>query len=102
MTQNTEYDTEYRKRLEALLTVDPQALVFNHGIERESLRVDAHGNLAQTPHASFLGSKLSHPTITTDFSEAQLELITPRLPISRRDIANTDRYPSIRLLWLER
>ncbi|HIG42061.1 MAG: glutamate--cysteine ligase [bacterium] len=73
MTQNT----EYKKSLEALLTVDPQALLFNHGIERESLRVDDHGNLARAPHPSFLGSKLSHPTITTDFSEAQLELITP-------------------------
>jgi glutamate--cysteine ligase len=52
-------------------------LTFSRGIEREGLRVDAQGNLAQTPHPAFLGSKLTHPTITTDFSESQLELITP-------------------------
>jgi glutamate--cysteine ligase len=55
-------------------------LTFNRGIEREGLRVDARGNLAQTPHPAFLGSKLTHPTVTTDFSESQLELITPVCP----------------------
>ncbi len=39
--------------------------------------MDSSGRLALTPHPAFLGSKLSHPLITTDFSEAQLELITP-------------------------
>jgi glutamate--cysteine ligase len=52
-------------------------LHFNLGIEREALRVTPEGNLAQTPHPAFLGSKLTHPKITTDFSESQLELITP-------------------------
>jgi glutamate--cysteine ligase len=52
-------------------------LTFNRGIEREGLRVDPQGNLSQTPHPAFLGSKLTHPTVTTDFSESQLELITP-------------------------
>ncbi|MFT4633755.1 MAG: glutamate--cysteine ligase [Candidatus Pseudothioglobus sp.] len=52
-------------------------LTFNRGIEREGLRVDAQGKLVQTPHPAFLGSNLTHPTITTDFSESQLELITP-------------------------
>lgn len=55
----------------------PEILTFNRGIEREALRVDSEGGLAQTPHPDFLGSKLCHPMITTDFSEAQLELITP-------------------------
>jgi glutamate--cysteine ligase len=59
------------------LSKDPALLSFNRGIEKEALRVDVEGNLAQTPHPEFLGSKLSHPLITTDFSEAQLELITP-------------------------
>ena len=35
------------------------------------------GHLATTPHPSFLGGKLTHPKVTTDFSESQLELITP-------------------------
>ena len=46
------------------------------GVERESLRVDDQGVLAQTPHAQALGSALTHPHITTDYSEALLELIT--------------------------
>ncbi|MCB1645761.1 MAG: glutamate--cysteine ligase [Pseudomonadales bacterium] len=53
-----------------------QPLVFNRGIEREALRVDPAGNLAKTPHPAAFGSKLTHPRITTDFSESQLELIT--------------------------
>ncbi|MBT4161374.1 MAG: glutamate--cysteine ligase [Gammaproteobacteria bacterium] len=52
-------------------------LTFNHGIEREALRVTPSGSLALTDHPGFLGSKLTHPKITTDFSESQLELITP-------------------------
>jgi len=50
---------------------------IRRGIERETLRVDDTGKLSQQPHPSFLGSKLCHPLITTDFSEAQPELITP-------------------------
>jgi glutamate--cysteine ligase len=52
-------------------------LTFKRGIEREGLRVDTHGNLSRKPHPEAFGSKLCHPTITTDFSEGQLELITP-------------------------
>ena len=46
------------------------------GVEKESLRISADGQLAITPHPKALGSALTHPQITTDFSEAQLELIT--------------------------
>ena len=46
------------------------------GIEKESLRVESSGHLAQTPHPKTLGSALTHPLITTDFSEALLEFIT--------------------------
>ena len=46
------------------------------GIEKESLRVRPDGRLAATPHPLLLGSALTHPHITTDFSESQLELIT--------------------------
>ncbi len=46
------------------------------GVEKESLRADAAGFLAHTRHPSALGSALTHPHITTDFSEAQVELIT--------------------------
>lgn len=48
-----------------------------HGIEKESLRISADGHLAMTSHPRGLGSALTHPYITTDYSEALLELITP-------------------------
>jgi len=49
---------------------------LRRGIEKESLRVRPDGSLALTPHPARLGSALTHPHITTDFSESQLELIT--------------------------
>jgi glutamate--cysteine ligase len=47
------------------------------GIEKESLRVAETGGISQTPHPGSLGSPLTNPYITTDFSEALLEMITP-------------------------
>ncbi len=65
------------KLLERLHALPPEALrVLRRGIEKESLRTDRYGRLAATPHPAELGSALAHPHITTDFSEAQLELIT--------------------------
>lgn len=49
---------------------------LKRGLEKEGLRVRPDGRLADTPHPPALGSALTHPRITTDFSEAQLELIT--------------------------
>lgn len=49
------------------------------GIEKESLRIDAGGYLAQTSHPPGLGSALTNRFITTDFSEALLEFVTPAL-----------------------
>ncbi len=49
---------------------------MRRGIEKESLRSAADGALALTPHPAALGSALTHPHITTDFSESQVELIT--------------------------
>jgi len=50
---------------------------LRRGIEKEGLRVDPAGHIARTPHPAALGSKLTHPHITTDYSEALLEYITP-------------------------
>lgn len=50
------------------------------GIEKESLRISRDGFIAQTPHPKSLGSALTHPYITTDYSEALIELITPPFP----------------------
>lgn len=49
----------------------------NFGIEREGLRCDDKGNLVHTPHPKVFGEKLFNPYITTDFSESQVEVITP-------------------------
>ncbi|MBH9554364.1 glutamate--cysteine ligase [Inhella gelatinilytica] len=49
---------------------------MRRGIERESLRVQPSHALALTPHPIALGAALTHPHITTDFSESQVELIT--------------------------
>jgi len=49
---------------------------LSRGIEKESLRVLPNGNLSQAPHPVALGATLTHPNITTDFCEAQPELIT--------------------------
>ena len=66
--------TSLQQRLRAL---SPETLRrIRRGIEKESLRVEASGELALTPHPAALGSALTHPHVTTDFSESQLELIT--------------------------
>src|ERR1041384_6245413 len=62
---------------ERLRALKPDVLKgMRRGIEKESLRVRPDGSLSQAPHAPALGSALTHPHITTDFSESQLELIT--------------------------
>ena len=47
------------------------------GIEKESLRVNENGELALTNHPKFFGDKIKNPYITVDFSESQIEMITP-------------------------
>jgi glutamate--cysteine ligase len=60
-----------------LHTLTAQRLAgIGRGLEKESLRAQADGRLALTPHPPALGSALTHPNITTDYSESQLELIT--------------------------
>lgn len=47
------------------------------GIEKESLRINTDGSVAPTRHPKAWGSPLTHPHITTDYSEALTELVTP-------------------------
>ena len=58
-------------------------MLSEHAIERECLRVDPSGHLAQTRHHAAIGHPLTHPQISTDFAESQLELITPRMTSER-------------------
>lgn len=48
-----------------------------HGIEKESLRVTRDGQISHTSHPEALGAALTHPYITTDYSEALMEFVTP-------------------------
>jgi glutamate--cysteine ligase len=79
--------TQLTRRL-ALLAEEKHRAVLGgglRGIERETLRVDAGGQLARTRHPVALGAALTHPQITTDYAETLLEFITP----AQADIATT-------------
>lgn len=66
-------------RLQYLIDHNQQHLLRQglKGIEKESLRINDTGVISQTPHPTSLGSALAHPYITTDYSEALMEFITP-------------------------
>ncbi len=72
-------NTRIESRLNLLVAAGRQNLLKGglKGLEKESLRVTPSGRIAQTPHPEGLGSALKHPYITTDYSEALIELITP-------------------------
>ena len=67
------------QRIQALLDSEAAATLahIRRGIEKESLRITDQGLLTHTPHPRELGSALTHPYITTDYSESLLEFITP-------------------------
>lgn len=67
------------KLIDYILKRQSVPLVFagDFGLEKENVRVDETGKLALTPHPSVFGDKLKNPYITTDFSESQVEMITP-------------------------
>ena len=69
----------FEKRISALLGAGQSDLLHGgfKGLEKESLRVSPDGGIAQTVHPAVLGSALTHPSITTDYSEALTEFITP-------------------------
>jgi glutamate--cysteine ligase len=100
---------QLKRHLNLLRQADGVACLqaINHGIEKESLRIDPQGRLAQTPHPERLGSALTHASITTDFSEALMEFITPVFQNPRDSVAylsNVHAYtftqlPREELLW---
>ncbi|MGI4815949.1 MAG: glutamate--cysteine ligase [Janthinobacterium lividum] len=75
-------DAVFTRRLARFAAFGPAPLLGRglRGIEKESLRIDRQGRLADTPHPAALGAALTHPQITLDYSEALLELITPPSP----------------------
>jgi len=66
-------------RLQHLFELNEKRLLEGRliGVEKESLRVSPSGSISQLPHPRSLGSALTNPYITTDYSEALLEFITP-------------------------
>ena len=77
MTGNSDERLDARTPEQRLQALTPEILRrLQRGIEKESLRVAPDGMLATTPHPTALGAALTHPSITTDFCEAQPELVT--------------------------
>jgi glutamate--cysteine ligase len=72
-------DRKFEQTLAALINSgEPQIIQGGRkGVEKESLRVTPDGNIARTPHPSALGSALTNEHITTDYSEALIELVSP-------------------------
>jgi len=72
-------DRNFEQTLAALANSgEPQIIQGGRkGLEKESLRVTPDGHIAQTPHPRALGSALTNENITTDYSEALIELVTP-------------------------
>jgi len=66
-------------RIERLATTATRDILSGglKGVEKESLRVRSDGHLSDLPHPIALGSALTNRFITTDFSEALLEFVTP-------------------------
>ncbi len=75
----TGIDREFERRLAALVNSgQPEILQGGRkGVEKESLRMTPDGRLAETAHPAALGSALTNEHITTDYSEALIELVTP-------------------------
>ena len=71
--------TNYFKVLESVKDMGGSDILSGglRGVEKESLRVSPDGKIANSPHPELLGSALTHPSITTDYSESQLEFVTP-------------------------
>ncbi|MFT7371602.1 MAG: glutamate--cysteine ligase [Oleiphilaceae bacterium] len=69
---------EYSDKLSKLEHyVSSHGIPVARGIEKEGLRTDERFDISQLNHPEALGHPLTHPSITTDYSEALLELITP-------------------------
>lgn len=71
--------SEVRQRADRLVRTQTPGVLAERkvGLEKESLRVTSHGGISQADHPAALGAALTHPFITTDFSEALLEMVTP-------------------------
>jgi glutamate--cysteine ligase len=68
----------FESRLKALAALSGEVLGGGlRGVEKECLRVEPTGTLSMRTHPKGLGSALTNQYITTDYSEALLEFVTP-------------------------
>jgi glutamate--cysteine ligase len=74
---------------------------FGRGIEREALRVLPQGRLSDREHSELIGSALTHPNITTDYSETLLEFITPVSHVPEMAIAQLEDVQKFTLSQLD-
>lgn len=67
----------YKKLLDLILenNLERKLIKSNFGLEKENLRVDREGKLALTKHPEIF--KEDNPYIKRDFSESQVEMVTP-------------------------
>ena len=72
-------DRRYERHLAGLINSGERGVLLGglKGVEKESLRVTPDGRVSQRPHPRALGSALTHEHVTTDYSEALIELVTP-------------------------
>jgi glutamate--cysteine ligase len=72
-------DRVFERRLAGLVNARERDVLRGglKGVEKESLRVTPEGGIAHTAHPQSLGSALTNDIITTDYSEALIELVTP-------------------------
>ena len=77
-------DRRYEKTLAGMVNSGERGVLLGglKGIEKESLRVTPDGRISQRPHPRALGSPLTHEHVTTDYSEALIELVTPTFTTS--------------------
>ena len=83
-------DRVFERRLAALVNSREHGALpgGRRGLERETLRVTPRGRVSARPHPEALGSALANPHVTTDYSEALLELVTPTF----REHAGLEHY----------
>ena len=95
-----------KNNIKGILT-PKELLNGNFGFEKEGLRIDSNGYLSITPHPDVFGNKLTNPYITTDFSESQVEIVTPTFNSIKEayqcltflvDIVNTS-IPTNQYIW---
>ena len=72
-------DKKFERRLAGLVNSGERGVLRGgrKGVEKESLRVSPDGQIVQSRHPSALGAPLTNAHVTTDFSEALIEVVTP-------------------------